>query len=163
MRKLLKFLKIKSYSANIAVNLVNVSPAVKKRFAELISDGSCYVYAKVLFKRALGIAFLFTNLDDKDLADGENTCYVANVFVHPRLRGKGMGSEILNYIAEIARKKGFKQMTIGVDEEIEKNVKLYKRLGFTREIKRNSFDAVLKNSDGKPLAIKEHLILAKDL
>ncbi len=163
MRKLLKLVKIKSYPANEAVNLVNVSPTVKKIFAKLINEGSCYVYAKVLFKKTLGIAFLFTNLDDKDLADGVNTCYVANVFVHPRLRGKGMGSEILNYTVEIARSKGFKQMTIGVDEKIEQNVKLYKKLGFTREIKRSSSDAVLRNSDGNPLAIKEHLILAKDL
>ena len=54
-------------------------------------------------------------------------------------------------------------MTIGVDESNEKNVRMYKKLGFTTELKKSSLDATIKDKDGNHLRTKEHLILVKDL
>lgn len=163
MKFISNLIKLKEYPATQAVELVNASPNAKKQFIKLIEEGTCHVYAKAIFNKTVGVIFLFTNLDDKDLADGENTCYIANLFVHPKFRGKGIGTEILEYIFQVAREKGFKQMTLGVDEAIEKNVRLYKKLGFTKEVKKSSLDASVKDKNGNHLTIKEHLVLAKDL
>ena len=155
--------KLKEYPSQKAVNLINASQNAKNQFAKLIDDGWCHVYAKVLFSKPIGIVFLFTNLDDKDLADGKNTCYICNFFVHPKFRGMGVGTEIMEHIFDVAKKNGFKQMTIGVDEKNEKNVRLYKKLGFTKELKKSSLDASIKDENGNHLPTKEHLILVKDL
>lgn len=163
LKTISKCIKLKEYPSHKAVSLINASENVKNQFAKLIDDGWCHVYAKVVLNKAIGIVFLLTNLDDKDLADGKNVCYICNFFVHPKFRGMGMGTEIMEHIFDVSKKNGFKQMTIGVMESNEKNVRLYKKLGFTTELKKSSLDATIKDKNGNHLSAKEHLILVKDL
>ena len=163
LKTISKCIKLKAYPSQKAVRLINASENVKKQFASLIDDGWCHVFAKVLLGKAIGMVFLLTNLDDKSLADGKNVCYICNFFVQPKFRGMGMGTEIMEHIFCVAKENGFKQMTIGVDESNEKNVRMYKKLGFTTELKKSSLDATIKDKDGNHLRTKEHLILVKGL
>ncbi|MBO5896036.1 MAG: GNAT family N-acetyltransferase, partial [Clostridia bacterium] len=46
-------------------------------------------------------------------------------------RGRGIGSEILEFLINKAKETGFSEMTIGVDKDNETALHLYRKYGFT--------------------------------
>lgn len=98
-------LRIKEHSSEKAVNLAGVPKPAKKPLAEMVNDGRCFVYAIVVLNKTLGRIVLFTDLEDKDLADGKNICYFSNLWVHPKLRGKKISTKLVDYVVKEARKK----------------------------------------------------------
>lgn len=156
-------LRVKKYSAQEAVNLLRIPEAGKKLFIEKVNNGNCFYYAIVVFNKILGRIILFTDLDDKDLADGENVCYFSNLWVHPKLRGQKIGSKLVHYVEKQARKKGFKYLTLGVYADNEKNISIYKHLGFDMIVKTKTRDVLVKDDNGDYITVKEHLILKKNI
>lgn len=51
-------------------------------------------------------------------------------FVHPEARGKGYGSEVVDYVINRARMRGYKQIYIETWPELEVSTGMYKRRGF---------------------------------
>ncbi|MGC9517094.1 MAG: GNAT family N-acetyltransferase [Methanomicrobiales archaeon] len=69
--------------------------------------------------------------DGHFLADlNEEDFYLACVAVDENVRGKGIGTFILENAIEIARKYGFKRVVLDVDLDNEGAYNLYKRTGF---------------------------------
>ncbi|MBQ4573559.1 MAG: GNAT family N-acetyltransferase [Clostridia bacterium] len=156
-------LKVKNYSADEAANLLHIPKNGKKLFIEKMNNGNCFFYAIVVFNKTLGRIILFTDLDDKDLADGKNVCYFSNLWVHPKLRGHKIGSKLVRYVEKQAKEKGFKYLTLGVHTDNKKNVSIYKHLGFDIVVKNKTQDVLVKDENGDYITVKEHSILKKSI
>jgi ribosomal protein S18 acetylase RimI-like enzyme len=58
-------------------------------------------------------------------------CYLAELYVVPSLRGKGIGRALMEEALRYARERGADTMDIGVDEPDVAARRLYESLGFT--------------------------------
>jgi phosphinothricin acetyltransferase len=132
---------------------------LKGALEKKIDEGVCYVYGIDIFNKIIGRVCLTTESENKKLADGETICYLSHLYVNRYFRGRGIGSKLVNHTVDNAKKLGFKYLTLMVDAENEKNVNLYKKLGFTTCIGR--FTKTV-NENGKDV-IEKHMILKKDL
>jgi ribosomal protein S18 acetylase RimI-like enzyme len=68
--------------------------------------------------------------DDRQLADGTSTAHISNLVVHPTYRRRGIGRGLIAAVEQAARRRGFRLMTIGVDEGNDYARRLYERLGY---------------------------------
>lgn len=59
-------------------------------------------------------------------------CYVAELYVVPALRGRGIGRALLEAAIAAARERGADHMDLGTSEDDVAARALYERLGFTR-------------------------------
>ncbi|NKI30439.1 GNAT family N-acetyltransferase [Croceivirga thetidis] len=53
-----------------------------------------------------------------------------SIYVHKKLRGKGVGKELLSKLIELAKDSGFHTMIAGVDGSNEKSYEFHKNFGF---------------------------------
>jgi ribosomal protein S18 acetylase RimI-like enzyme len=56
--------------------------------------------------------------------------YIANFGVKPELRGKGVGSALINFAADSARERGLTALLLDVSATNPRAENLYRRLGF---------------------------------
>ena len=145
------------------MRVTNVKKNAQAPFYELLNNGKAHVYAIVVLNRVVGRIILFTELEDKDLADGKDVCYFSNLWVHPKLRGKKIGTKLVDYVMEEAGKKGFKYLTLGVVTDNEKNKSIYSHLGFNDVVKNKTCDVVVKDENGEFIPIKENIVLKKKI
>lgn len=163
MSLLSSVLPIKEYYGEKAVELAHLSKLAKIPFAKLINDGSCRFFAIVVLNKTLGRIILFTDLEDKDLADGKIVCYFSNLWVHPKLRGQKIGSKLVRFVEKEAKKSGFEFLALGVDMDNEKNISIYKHLGYDNVIKNKSQSVFVKDENGNYETMKEYFVLSKNL
>ena len=57
-------------------------------------------------------------------------CYIGHIAVKPEVQGKGIGTKLLEFGNELARKKRFEKFTLYVSSSNKGAVKLYEKLGF---------------------------------
>ena len=68
------------------------------------------------------------------LADGEGVAHLNGLRVLTEHRGNGYASGIMRAIEAHARSRGVHTLTLGVEEAMERNVAIYRHLGYTRLI-----------------------------
>lgn len=56
--------------------------------------------------------------------------YISNIAIYPEYRGKGVGTLLLNFVEEVAKKDKIEKLSLDVETENSGAIKLYKRLGF---------------------------------
>jgi ribosomal-protein-alanine N-acetyltransferase len=78
----------------------------------------------------IGYAVLWCVLDQGELA---------NVAVTPRLRGRGLGTRLLDRVLEVARARGVEMVFLEVRPSNERAVDLYRRFGFTDVGRRKAY------------------------
>jgi GNAT superfamily N-acetyltransferase len=61
---------------------------------------------------------------------GRGHLYVRRVAVLPAHRGRGIASEIMHYLEDVAVAEGFQRVQVGVRMSLPRNVSLYERLGY---------------------------------
>lgn len=157
------FLTVKEYYDEEAVELAHLSKAAKIPFAQMLKDKKCRFFAIVVLNKNLGRIILFTDLEDKDLADGKTVCYFSNLWVHPKLRGQEIGSKLVRFVEKEVKKSGFEFLTLGVDTDNEKNISIYKHLGYDKLIKSKSHSVFVKDKNGNYERMKEYFVLKKKL
>ena len=64
--------------------------------------------------------------------------YLSRLIVKKEYRNKGIGQELLKYMINLCKEKGYKQITVGVDTDNKKAVHIYKKFGF--EIYETDYD-----------------------
>lgn len=158
-----KFLNVKEYYGEKAIIYASVPEIAKKSFSEMLRDGKCRVFATTFLNKRLGMIVLFTDLEDKDLADGKSVCYFSNLWVHPMLRGQKIGSKLVSFVEDESRKSGFEFLTLGVHTDNEKNISIYNHMGFVDFVKNKSQDVIVKDEKGDYINMKEYAILMKKL
>ena len=157
------FLTIKEYSGDEAINLAHLSIIAKDPFAKMLKEGKSRFFAIVVLNKTLGRIILFTDLEDKELADGKSVCYFSNLWVHPKLRGHKIGSKLVRFVEKEAKKDGFEFLALGVDTDNDKNINIYKHLGYSDVIKNKSESVFVKDDNGSFALMKEYFVLMKKL
>ena len=66
-------------------------------------------------------------------ADGTETAILRRLFVDPRCRGKGIGSELLISALNFCRKNGFREIVIRTSTRMEQAIRLCRAQGFQEE------------------------------
>mgnify|MGYP002542872152 CR=1 FL=1 len=77
--------------------------------------------------------------EDAQLADGKETAYLLAFRVEPDYQGKGIGKQIMQRVLQRAVERGIYKINIGVDEEEEKNLRMYQKWGFDKKVAESSF------------------------
>ncbi len=156
-------LRVKRYYGEKALLVSGVPESSKKVLAERISSGVCEIYGIIVLNKVIGRIFLYLDLQDKELADGKSVCYFSNLWVHPKLRGHKLGSKLINHVIKVAKNRGFKYLTLGVHMSNEKNVNIYRHLGFNEAPESESQDMIVKDKDGNLKSIKKQTIFIKEI
>lgn len=59
-----------------------------------------------------------------------NKVYLSRLIVKKEYRNQGIGQELLKYMINLCKEKGYKQITVGVDVDNKNAVHIYKKFGF---------------------------------
>lgn len=93
--------------------------------------GNRVIYVYELEGRMVGEGALVYENGDPDDTIPNQRIYISRVIVDVSYRNQGIGVQIVNHLIEVARKKGFKEVSIGVDEDNLPARHLYeKKVGF---------------------------------
>ena len=77
------------------------------------------------------------------LADGKTTAYVTALRIRKAYEGNGCISQLMHYMEDYARNKGFKQLTIGVEASEVRTREIYQHWGYTNHILSEMDDGAL--------------------
>lgn len=102
----------------------------KKIKAELNDKNSTFFIAE-LNGKGVGYAKLREN-SKVDCLKSENAIELQRIYILERVRGKGVGGELLNWCVEAARTKGYEMIWLSVWVENPSAVKFYEKLGFVK-------------------------------
>lgn len=132
-------------------------------FSDQIKKGNAEFWAIEHHARLIGELYLFKCLEDHDFADGKTTAYLYGLQIEEIMRGKGLGTMLMNRVFERLRELNFNYVTIGVEKDHEANVRLYTRLGFTEKIKAVCENPCDVDENDKPTIGPEYWLLRKIL
>ena len=133
-----------------------------KFFCESIASGKADFWTLDDDGALIGELYAFLELEDRDFADGVTVAYLCAFRVREDLRGRGFGTRLMEAVLADLKDRGFRRATIGADEE--RSLRMYRRLGFTKDVKVCFLDPCAMDGDMRPQRQKEGwLLLAKDL
>ena len=132
-------------------------------FSDQIQKDNAEFWAIEHHARIIGELYLFKCLDDHDFADGNTTAYLYGFQIEELMRGKGLGTLLMNRVFERLRELNFNYVTLGVEPNHEANVRLYMRMGFTEKIKTVSENPCDVDENFQPTSGPEYLLLRKTL
>lgn len=75
----------------------------------------------------------------------EDEFSIANLAVHPRFQGNGLGRGLLDFAGKQALERGYSEMHLATHSMLEGNLSLYRHLGWT-EFERGDFHVRMKKS-----------------
>lgn len=101
--------------------------ALARRVAELVAAGDTRVLLAGPGPDGLAVLRLRPSL-----WSAARECYLAELYVVPALRGRGIGRALLEAVIALARREGADHMDLGTSEDDVAARKLYERCGFTR-------------------------------
>jgi ribosomal protein S18 acetylase RimI-like enzyme len=117
--------------------------------------------------RLVGELYIFWDSTDKDEADGKNRAYLCAFRINDEFQGLGLGSNLMKRVLQRIVEKDYCEVTIGVESDDERLIKMYNAWGFIDLIKLQNID--LHNIDihgnAQPVSIPTALYLKslKDL
>ena len=96
-----------------------------------IETGNRFVFVYKINGEFIGEGALVLDMGDPDYTIPDKRVYVSRMIVKKEYRGRGIGSEILEFLIRRAKELGFSEMTIGVDKDNGNALHLYRKYGFT--------------------------------
>lgn len=122
-------LKLEDYSK--CSNIWNMkSQPLAEKWREEIASGNRLVFIYKINGEFIGEGALVLVTGDPDYTIAGKRVYVSRMIVKKEYRGRGIGSDILEFLINKAREMGFSEMTIGVDKDNENALHLYRKYGF---------------------------------
>ena len=123
-------LKLEDYSKCSNIWNMKAQP-LSEKWREEIVEGNRHVFVYKINGEFIGEGALVLDMGDPDYTIDSKRVYVSRMIVKKEYRGRGIGSEILEFLIIKAREMGFSEMTIGVDKDNENALHLYRKYGFT--------------------------------
>lgn len=123
-------LKLEDYHKCSNIWNMKTQPLAEKWRGE-IADGNRLVFIYKINGEFIGEGALVLDTGDFDYTIPGQRVYVSRMIVKKEYRGRGIGSEILEFLINKATEMGFSEMTIGVDKDNENALHLYRKYGFT--------------------------------
>lgn len=104
----------------------------------------------------VGELYIFWDSEDKEEANGVSRAYLCALRVEKEYRGRGLSSLLIKKAKKRATQKGFKELTIGIDnDDYEKLSAIYKKWGFDVLVKSTNIDLHYIVSDNQPVEYEE--------
>lgn len=119
-------------------------------FCDNIKRGNAEFWALDYDGELVGELYIFYNLEDKDFADGKRCAYLCAFRVREDLRGRGLGTRLICHVMEYIKELGYQRISIGVVATNLANIRLYKRLGFTKKVKECTEDPCDRDENMHP-------------
>lgn len=138
----------------------NDSKFMKNEFEKLVKQGKLISFFALSENKYIGKVYFVKKLNDFQVADGNHTGYICNLYVKRSYRNNGIGTSLIEAVKSYARSEGFSSLTLGVEESNSKNMRLYSKLGFNKKIKNLSYDLLFKDSQGNNIAVDEYAIFS---
>lgn len=91
-------------------------------------------------KEPIGELHIFWDSEDKDEANGIDRAYLCAFRIDREYQGEGLGSKLMKKVIERVKEKSFKEVTIGVDDNADKLIKMYNSWGFEKHVKTKTID-----------------------
>ena len=123
-------LKLEDYHKCSNIWNMKAQPLTEK-WREEIASGNRLVFVYKINGEFIGEGALVLDTGDPDYTIMGQRVYVSRMIVKKECRGRGIGSEILEFLINKAKEMGFSEMTIGVDKDNENALHLYRKYGFT--------------------------------
>lgn len=70
---------------------------------------------------------------------GQCGFFLEDIYIKPKFRGKGIGEEMLRFLAKLAQSRGFERIDFQVLKSNEKAIKFYQKLGAKMDESENHF------------------------
>lgn len=135
---------------NICVDIL-IRPAVQEDLPKLELNGQ-FIQFRNLFRRGyreqltgrrllmvaesgntiVGRLFILFESSDSQIADGSNRAYLYSFYVVQSLRGKGLGTRMVNYAERLLNERGYQFVTLAVAKDNPGALRLYERLAYSR-------------------------------
>ncbi len=135
-------LKLEEYYKCSNIWNMKAQPLAEK-WREEIESGNRLVFIYKINGEFIGEGALVLDTGDPDYTISGQRVYVSRMIVKKEYRNRGIGSEILAFLVDKAKKMGFVEMTIGVDKDNENALHLYRKYGFTEVL----FDGADKDGE----------------
>lgn len=113
------------------------------KWKEEISSGNRLVYIYKINGEFIGEGALVFDTGDHDYTIPNRRVYVSRMIVKKEYRNRGIGSTILEFLIDKAKKMGYSEMTIGVDKDNFNALHLYRKYGFNEVL----FDGADENGE----------------
>ena len=98
-------------------------------YRELVS-GNRLIYVYTEDGAYLGEGSLVLERDDPDYSIPGQRIYLSRLVVKKEVRGRGIGSALLDYLCDTATTMGYSEISLGVDKANEGAFRLFRRKGF---------------------------------
>lgn len=110
-----------AYSRNLA-----------ERFLKEIKSGNRKTFVSSLHGEFIAEASLVRDMGDPQYTQEGKRIYFSRFLVKDEFRGKGIGTELAEYVFSQERSMGYTEISVGVDYDNWDALRLYHRLGFTQ-------------------------------
>lgn len=112
----------------------------------------------------IGELHILWDSKDQDEANGINRAYLCAFRIKKDYQGLGFGAALMKTVLHRIIDEGFTEVTIGVEENAAKLIKMYNEWGFTRYIKTKCVDHHNIDSMGKARSVDiPFMIILNDL
>ncbi len=123
-------LKLEEYHKCSNIWNMTTQPLTEK-WREEIASGNRLVYIYKVKGEFIGEGALVFDASDPDYTIPNKRIYVSRMIVKKECRGRGIGSEILQFLINKAKEMDYHEITLGVDKDNTTALHLYKKFGFT--------------------------------
>lgn len=104
----------------------------------------------------IGELYIFWDSEDKDEANGKDRAYLCAFRIDKKFRGQGLGKKLMQRVLQRIKEKGFREVTIGVDnDDVIRLTSMYKSWGFSELIKLQNYDYHCIDKNNKPIHYEE--------
>lgn len=139
------------------------APPTARFFYDNISSGNAIFWTVEREGELIGELYVFLDLEDKDFANGKDRAYLCAFRVKKEYRGQELGTDMAKAALKELKASGFRFATIGVGPDEDRNIRLYRRLGFTEKIKDCNFDPCARDALMRPAPDPGFWLLLKAL
>ena len=123
-----EIIKLNSSNYNLSNNVWNMeSCEYTEQFTQQVAYGTREPYLmkyKKKYVASCDLVYDYGEYTDK------NKVYLSRLIVKKEYRNNGIGQELLKYMIAVCKKKGYQQITVGVDTDNENALHIYKKFGF---------------------------------
>ena len=103
-------------------------------FRRDIEIGNRVVYVYKINGEFLGEIAYVLEMNDSDYTIPNQRIYLSRLIVKKECRNRGVGGVLIDFMIEIIKEMGYKEISIGVDKDNVVALNLYRKKGFTNVV-----------------------------